>query len=311
VRALVTGGSGFIGSHLADRLIVAGHEVRVLDNFATGRRENLAHRSGEFELIEGDLQSYERVHTAVRDCEVVFHQGALPSVPRSVQDPLTSNATNVVGTLNVLLAARDAGVRRVVFASSSSVYGKSPTLPKREDMRPLPISPYAVAKLACEGYCRSFSDVYGLETVALRYFNVFGPRQDPLSQYSAVIPRFITALRNGVAPTIFGDGEQSRDFTYVDNVVDANLLAADSANGVGEVFNIACGDRISLNRLVGHLRDMLGTDVEPAHADPRPGDIAHSHADIGRAAEVLGYRLNVGFEDGLRRTIESLAAAET
>src|SRR5689334_16117045 len=226
MRALITGGGGFIGSHIAERLLRDGHDVRVLDNFATGRRENLLDLGGEVELVEGDIQSYERAHTAVKDCEIVFHQAALPSVPRSVQDPLTSNAANVIGTLNILLAARDSGVRRVVYASSSSVYGANPALPKDETLPTLPISPYAVAKLAGEGYCRSFSEVYGLETVALRYFNVFGTRQDPNSQYSAVIPRFITRLLDGRAPVIFGDGEQSRDFTPVENVVEANLLAA-------------------------------------------------------------------------------------
>jgi UDP-glucose 4-epimerase len=307
MRTLVTGGGGFIGSHLTHRLVADGHEVRVLDNFATGRRGNLLPLADDMELVEGDLQSYERVHNAVRDCDVVFHQGALPSVPRSVQDPLTSNATNVIGTLNVLLAARDAEVRRVVFASSSSVYGKNPELPKREDLTPLPISPYAVAKLACEGYCRSFSDVYDLETVSLRYFNVFGPRQDPLSQYAAVIPRFMTSLLEGRPPTVFGDGEQSRDFTYVENVVEANLLAAASEDGVGETFNIACGQRVTLNELVDQLRRLTGADVEIRYEPPRPGDVKHSQADIARAGRVLGYRPAVGFEEGLSRTLASLA----
>jgi UDP-glucose 4-epimerase len=228
MRVLVTGGGGFIGSHLVEALLEDGHEVRVLDNFATGRRENLLDLGTSFELVEGDIQSYERVHNAVRGCDVVLHQAAMPSVPRSVQDPLTSNASNVIGTLNVLLAARDSGVRRVVFASSSSVYGASEELPKRESQIPLPISPYAVAKLASEGYCRSFHAIYGLETVALRYFNVFGPRQDPLSQYAAVIPNFLTAILNGSQPLIFGDGTQTRDFTYISNVIDANRLAMTS-----------------------------------------------------------------------------------
>ena len=306
MRALVTGGGGFIGSHLTQRLVRDGHDVRVLDNFATGRRENLIELADDIELIEGDLQSYERVHNAVRDCELVFHQGALPSVPRSVQDPLTSNATNVLGTLNVLLAARDAGVRRVVFASSSSVYGKNPELPKREDQIPLPFSPYAVAKLACEGYCRSFSEVYGLETVSLRYFNVFGPRQDPLSQYAAVVPRFITLMHEGRPPQVFGDGEQSRDFTYIDNVIEANLLAADSTGGVGEAFNIACGERVTLNELLQRLRELMGREIEPVYNDPRPGEVRDSLADIGRARELLGYRPAVHLAEGLRRTAESL-----
>lgn len=302
MRALVTGGGGFIGSHLVERLLADGHDVRVLDNFATGRRENLLGLDGEFELVEGDLQSYERAHTAVRGCEVVFHQAALPSVPRSVQDPLTSNASNVIGTLNVLLAARDSGVRRVVYASSSSVYGENPAMPKREDMPTLPIAPYAVAKLAGEGYCRAFSRVYEIETVALRYFNVFGPRQDPLSQYAAVIPNFITAILTDSSPVIFGDGEQSRDFTYIDNVVDANLLAADADGVAGETFNVACGEHITLNRMLADLGEISGREVEATHLDPRPGDIRHSLADISRARELLGYDLRVEFAEGLRRT---------
>ncbi|HET7590134.1 MAG TPA: SDR family oxidoreductase [Solirubrobacterales bacterium] len=304
MRVLVTGGAGFIGSHLAHRLLADGNEVRVLDNFSTGNRANLTPLDGEVEIVEGDIQSYERVHNAVRDCEVVFHEAALPSVPRSIQDPLTSNAANVIGTLNLLLASRDSGVRRVVFASSSSIYGADPTLPKREDLAPQPISPYAVAKLASEGYCRSFSRVYALETVALRYFNVFGPRQDPLSQYAAVIPKFITALLEGRPPIVFGDGEQSRDFTYIDNVVDANLLAG-SAEGVsGMTFNVACGERISLNRLLDDLREITGVDLQANYLDPRPGDVLHSLADISQAREQLGYEPAVSFGDGLRRTVE-------
>jgi len=299
---LVTGGGGFIGSNLVERLLRGGARVRVLDNFATGRRENLIDVLGDIELIEGDIQSYERVHNAVRGCEVVFHLAALPSVPRSIQDPLTSNASNVIGTLNVLLAARDEGVRRVVYASSSSVYGANRELPKREEMPAVPIAPYAVAKLAAENYCRSFSEVYGLETVSLRYFNVFGPRQDPLSQYAAVIPNFITALMRGEPPVIYGDGEQSRDFTYVENAVEANLLAADAPNVRGQVFNIACGERISLNELVTELRSLTGRDLEPVHEPARPGDIRHSLADISRAREALGYEVNVDVREGLART---------
>src|SRR3954454_9528958 len=277
---LVTGGGGFIGSHLAERLCRDGHRVRVLDNFATGRRESLIPLLDEIELIEGDIQSYERVHTAVKGCEVVFHLAALPSVPRSVQDPLTSNASNVTGTLNVLLTARDEEVRRVIAASSSSVYGANPELPKREDMATVPIAPYAVSKLAAENYCRSFFNVYGLETVALRYFNVFGPRQDPLSQYAAVIPRFITAILDGQQPVIHGDGEQSRDFTYIDNAVEANLLAASAPDIAGETFNIACGDRISLNDLIAELEAITGEQITPVHDEARPGDVRHSLADI-------------------------------
>jgi len=276
----------------------------VLDNFATGRRENLTDFADAIELVEGDIQSYERVHTAVQGVDIVFHQAALPSVPRSVQDPLTSNASNVLGTLNVLLCARDSGVRRVVSASSSSVYGKSEALPKTEGLTPLPISPYAVAKLASEGYCRSFHEVYGLETVALRYFNVFGPRQDPLSQYAAVIPNFIEAALSGTAPTVHGDGEQSRDFTFVANVVDANVLAMDAAGVAGQAINVACGQRYSLNDLIAELRDIVGCDVTAVHEAPRMGDVPHSQADITLARRLLGYEPAVGLRAGLERTVE-------
>lgn len=303
-RILVTGGAGFIGSHLALRLLGQGHEVRVLDNFATGRRSNLGDAVGELELIEGDIQSYERCSKAIRGCEVVFHQAALPSVPRSVQDPLTSNATNVVGTLNVLLAARDHEVRRVVCASSSSVYGSSAgTAAKQESQPTLPISPYATAKLAGEGYARSFHEVYGLETVALRYFNVFGPRQDPASQYAAVVPNFITALLAGQQPLIFGDGEQSRDFTYVENVIQANLLAMDARGVAGNAYNVACGERVTLRRLVTELCDLLDSSIEPSFADPRPGDVRHSLADLSLARAELGYEPGVGLREGLEHTI--------
>lgn len=276
----------------------------MLDNFSTGARANLAELGDAVELVEGDIQSYERAHNAVQGCELVFHQAALPSVPRSIQDPLTSHAVNVIGTLNLLLAARDSGVRRVVFASSSSIYGADKTLPKSEDRAPMPISPYAVAKLASEGFCRSFSEVYGLETVGLRYFNVFGPGQDPLSQYAAVIPRFITALLDGEAPVVYGDGEQSRDFTYIDNVVEANLLAAEAGDVSGRTFNIACGDRISLNHLLEQLRGIIETDVEANYLESRPGDVRHSLADISAAREQLGYDPAISFDEGLRRTVE-------
>jgi nucleoside-diphosphate-sugar epimerase len=302
--ALVTGGGGFLGSHLVERLLAEGHRVRVLDNFATGRRENLIPLLGEVELIEGDIQSYERVHNAVRGCEVVFHLAALPSVPRSVQDPLTSNASNVTGTLNLLLAARDEEVRRVVFASSSSIYGANRELPKREEMPALPIAPYAVGKQAAEGYCRAFFEVYGLETVALRYFNVFGPRQDPLSQYAAVIPRFITAFLDGRAPTVYGDGEQSRDFTYIDNAVAATILAGAAPGVGGEMFNVACGERITLNELLEELRRLTGSEIEALYEESRPGDVPHSLADISRARERLGYVPAVDARTGLAKTLE-------
>jgi UDP-glucose 4-epimerase len=304
MRVLVTGGGGFIGSHLAARLVADGHDVRVLDNFATGRRSNIDAIGGDVELIEGDIQSYERAHNAVRGCEIVFHQAALPSVPRSIQDPLTSNATNVIGTLNILLAARDEGVRRVICASSSSVYGANPTLPKQEDMATMPISPYATAKLAGEGYCRSFGVGYGLQTVALRYFNVFGARQDPTSQYAAVIPNFITALLDGTPLTIFGDGEQSRDFTYVDNVVQANLLAVDAPDVSGRVFNIAYGQKVTLNELVTELQELIGTEAEINYRPRRPGDVPHSLASLERARTELGYEPRIDLREGLTRTIE-------
>lgn len=301
---LVTGGGGFIGSHLANRLRDDGHNVRILDNFATGSRENVRHLLDDVELIEGDMQSYERAHNAVRGCDVVFHQAALPSVPRSIQDPLTSNASNVIGTLNLLLAARDEGVRRFVFASSSSVYGANPQLPKVETMATLPISPYAVAKQAAEGYCRAFHEVYGLETVALRYFNVFGPRQDPLSQYAAVIPKFITSFLEDRPPIVYGDGEQSRDFTFIDNTVDANIRAASVDGVAGRAFNIACGERISLNDLLSKLRELTGSDLSAQYLDPRPGDIPHSLADISAAREILGFDPQVDLMEGLARTVE-------
>jgi len=306
MRVLVTGGGGFIGSHLAGRLAALGHRVRILDNFATGRRSNVVALDADVDLIEGDIQSYERVHNAIAGCDLVFHQAALPSVPRSVADPLTSNATNVIGTLNVLLAARDAGVRRVVFASSSSVYGTSHELPKREDMAPMPVSPYAVAKLASEGYCRSFGEVYGLETVALRYFNVFGPRQDPRSQYAAVVPNFITSLLTGERPTIFGDGEQSRDFTFVENVVQANLLAMEADVAPGRVYNVACGERVSLNQLFSVLRELADSGVEPVYAAPRAGDVRHSLADLTASRRDLGYEPTVDLREGLRRSVGDL-----
>lgn len=306
MRVLVTGGGGFIGSNLTDRLLAEGHEVRILDSFATGQRENLAHVP-DAEVVEGDIQSYERAHHATRGCEVVFHQAALPSVPRSVQDPLTSHAVNATGTLNVLLAARDNGARRVVYASSSSVYGANPDLPKREDMPVAPISPYAVGKHTGEAYCRAFSHVYGLECVSLRYFNVFGPRQNSQSQYAAVIPKFIEALLAGRQPTIFGDGGQSRDFTYVENVVEANLHAMVAERAVGGVFNIACGERISLNQLVSRLRELLDVETTSIHRDPRPGDVRHSQADISLARDVLGYNPLVSFDEGLHSAIGHLA----
>jgi UDP-glucose 4-epimerase len=304
MRFLVTGGAGFIGSNIVEELLRRGEPVRVLDNFRTGKRENLAAFQERIELVEGDLQDLPTVRRAVEGVDCVLHQAAIPSVPRSVDDPLESNSVNVTGTLNLLVAARDAAVKRVVFASSCALYGDDPTLPKREDMLPWPKSPYAVSKLAGEHYCRAFSEVYGLETVALRYFNVFGPRQDPASDYAAAIPLFITRLLRGQAPTVHGDGLQSRDFIYVANVVHANLLAATAPNVAGRVFNVACGERYTLLDLIGILNDILGTHIAPIHDDPRPGDVRHSQADVTGARQALGYRTMVDFAEGLRRTVE-------
>lgn len=302
---LVTGGAGFIGSNLVRALLERGDTVRVLDNFSTGNRRNLD--GLDVTVVEGELRSYERVHHAVRGVEVVFHLGALGSVPRSVQDPLTTNAVNVDGTLNVLLAARDEGVRRVVFASSSSVYGSTGDLPRTEMMPVDPISPYGTAKLAAERYCVSFSRVYhSFETVVLRYFNVFGPRQDPRSQYAAVVPLFISSIAAGEPVTIHGDGEQSRDFTYVSNVVDANLAAAEAADANGRIFNIAAGSPESVNTLAETVGRLLRKPVEIHYAEPRAGDIRDSWAAVHEAEDALGWRPTVGFEDGLMLTVEAL-----
>ena len=304
-RVLVTGGGGFIGSNLVRGLLERGDEVRVLDNFSTGNRANLDDL--DVQVVEGELRSYERVHAAVRGVETVFHLGALGSVPRSVQDPLTSSAVNIEGTLNVLLAARDEGVRRVVYSSSSSVYGTRRELPVPESSPPDPISPYGVAKLAAERYCISFSRVYdSFETVVLRYFNVFGPRQSPFSQYAAVVPLFVTAIAEGRPITIHGDGGQSRDFTYVTNVVDATMLAAEAAEANGRIFNVAAGSPGSVNDVADTIGRILGKPVEKEFLPPRPGDIRDSWADITAAREVLGFEPTVGLEEGLRRTVEAL-----
>jgi UDP-glucose 4-epimerase len=305
VKVLVTGGAGFIGSNLVRHLVERGDDVRVLDNFSTGSRGNLGQL--DVEIVEGELRSYERVHNAVRGTEIVFHLGALGSVPRSVQDPLTSNAVNVEGTLNAMLAARDEGVRRVVFSSSSSVYGSKRELPVNESLATDPISPYGVAKLAAERYCVSFSRVYeSLETVVLRYFNVFGPRQSPLSQYAAMVPLFITAIAAGEPVTIFGDGDQSRDFTYVANVIDATIRAAGADGANGRIFNIAAGSPASVNAVADAIGRILDRPVERCFAPPRPGEIRDSWADVTAAKETLGYEPTVDLEEGLSRTIEHL-----
>jgi UDP-glucose 4-epimerase len=303
-KVLVTGGGGFIGSNLVRALLARGGDVRVLDNFATGNRANLADVWDEIELVEGDLRSYERVHAATRGVELVFHQGALPSVPRSVQDPLTTSAVNVEGTLNVLLAARDEGVRRVVAASSSSVYGNSGALPRVESSPPDPESPYGVAKLAAERYCVAFSRVYEMETVVLRYFNVFGPRQDPTSQYAAVVPKFINAVAAGEALRIDGDGHQSRDFTFVENVVEGNLLAAGAPGASGAVLNIATGDQTTVLELAETIGDLVGRDVEKEFLPPRAGDVRHSWAAVGEARRVIGFEPRVSLRDGLQRAVD-------
>jgi len=300
---LVTGGAGFIGSNIVRELVTRGETVRVLDNFSTGRRENLAGVRDDIELIVGDLRDLDACRRAVKSVDYVLHEGAIPSVQRSVDDPFTSNDANVNGTLNLLIAARGAGVRRMVYASSSSVYGDSPTLPKHEDMLPCPKSPYAVSKLSAEYYCQVFTEVYSLETVSLRYFNVFGPCQDPTSQYSAVIPLFVTAMLAGKSPVVYGDGLQSRDFTYVSNNVEANLLATTAPGIAGQVFNVACGKRFTLLELIAMLNDILGTHIEPVFAAPRPGDVKHSLADIRHARERMGYTVDVDFETGLERTV--------
>lgn len=306
-RYLVTGGAGFIGSHIVERLLALGESVVVLDDLSTGRRENLAPWLDSITFVEGDIRDLDRVWNSCIGADYVLHQAALPSVPRSVQDPIASNEANVRGTLNVLVAARKAGVKRVVYAGSSSVYGDTPVLPKHEDMPARPLSPYAVSKHTGELYCQVFARIYGLETVVLRYFNVFGPRQDPNSHYAAVIPKFVTAFQQGVAPVIFGDGEQSRDFTYVANVVEANLLACRAEHAAGEVFNIACGRRTSLNELVCALQQFIGSQVGAVHEAARPGDVKHSLADIGKAQRLLGYSPAVSLEEGLRRTCEHYA----
>ena len=304
---LVTGGAGFIGCNIARAALDKGMRVRILDNFSTGHWHNLRDIRDDIEVVEGDLRSYHIVRKAMEGIEVVFHQGALPSVPRSIADPITSNEVNVQGTLNILHAALDSGCRRAVFASSSSIYGNAPEEVKSENLHVRPLSPYAVSKLAGEKYFQVFHHIYGLETVAVRYFNVFGPYQDPDSPYSAVIPLFVRAILAGEPPVIDGDGEQSRDFTYVDNVVHANLLAADAPDAPGYVINVACNDSITVNHLASEIARLLGReDIVPVYGPSRPGDVKHSCADISLAKKLLGYEPVVSFEEGLARTVEFL-----
>jgi nucleoside-diphosphate-sugar epimerase len=311
---LVTGGAGFIGSNIVRALLNRGDKVRVLDDFSTGRRENLnlpasLHNvAANLEVLEGDIADLPTCHKATQGIEYVLHQAAIPSVPRSVALPIESNRANIDGTLNLLVAARDADVKRLVFASSSAVYGNAPGFPRKETIPPAPLSPYAVQKLTDEHYLRLFYELYGLETVSLRYFNVFGPHQDPDSEYAAVIPRFIKAFLRSARPTVYGDGEQSRDFTYVDNVVHGNLLAVEAQNAPGKVMNLACGGQLTLNQLLALLREITGSDVEAVYTDPRPGDVRHSWADIALSEQVLNYKTQVPLEEGLRRAVDYFGA---
>ena len=301
---VVTGGGGFIGSHIVEELLRRNETVKVIDNFSTGKRENVVHFAGRAEVVEADIPETNNLVDLLKGADYVIHQAAIPSVPKSMIDPIKSHRANVNGTLKLLVASRDAGVKRVVYASSSSLYGDSPTLPKHEGMMPNPLSPYGAQKLFGEIYCQVFTRAYGLETVSLRYFNVFGPRQDATSQYSGVLALFIPAVLQDKNPTIYGDGEQSRDFTYVKNVAEANLLACTVPGVAGQVFNVACGDRITVNSMLQQINKITGKDITPFYAEPRAGDIKHSQADITRAKEDLGYQPNVTFEEGLRHTIE-------
>jgi nucleoside-diphosphate-sugar epimerase len=300
---VVTGGAGFIGSHIVEELLRRNETVKVIDNFSTGKREN-TDPFQKAEVIETDISNSPNLAQILKGVDFVIHQAAIPSVPKSIIDPVKSHQANVNGTLQLLIAARDAGVKRVVYASSSSLYGDSPTLPKHEGMIPNPLSPYGAQKLFAEMYCQVFTKAYGVETVSLRYFNVFGPRQDATSQYSGVLALFIPAVLEGRRPTIHGDGEQSRDFTYVKNVVEANLLACKASGVAGQVFNVACGDRITVNSMLQQINQITGKDIAPVHGDARPGDIKHSQADITRARNLLGYAPKISFEEGLRHTIE-------
>jgi nucleoside-diphosphate-sugar epimerase len=302
---LVTGGAGFIGSNIAAALASKGARVRIIDNLSTGYAENLEDINGSIDFVEASVADEDALHSVLEDVELVFHEAAIPSVPRSVKDPRSTHAASVDATFQLLLACRERRVKRVIYAASSSAYGDQPVLPKREDMLPDPLSPYAVAKLVGEYYCQVFTRVYGLETISLRYFNVFGPRQDPSSQYSGVISRFISALLRDQRPVIYGTGEQSRDFTYIDNVVDANLKAAETNRGIGSIINVANGQRISLNQLLSEVKELTGkTDLEAEYQKPRAGDVMHSLADISRARELLGFEPRVDLREGLQLTID-------
>ena len=303
-KFLVTGGAGFIGSNICSRLVSEGCFVRVVDNLSTGKKSNLEAIIDKIEFIEADMGDEEVARAAMKDIDVVLHEGALPSVPKSVDDPVATHKHCVDATFTLLMAARDAGIKRFVYAASSSAYGDTPTLPKIETMATHPLSPYAAAKLFGEYYCSVFYNVFGLETISLRYFNVFGPRQDPTSQYAAAIPAFVMAILKDESPTIYGDGEQSRDFTYIDNVVEANLLAARAKKTSGEVVNSACGQSVTVNEIIGMINGIVGKDVKPKYEDSRVGDVKHSHADIGLAERVIGYKPIVKFEDGLKLAID-------
>lgn len=302
-KYLVTGGAGFIGSHITEELVRRGESVRVLDNFLTGKKENLTPFLADIDLIEGDIRDFSQCQKAVEGIDYVLHQAALPSVPRSVSDPITSNEINITGTLNMLFASKEEGIKSFVFASSSAVYGDDQRLPKKEGNEGSPLSPYALGKLTGEHYCRIFSQLYKFNTVSLRYFNIFGPRQDPFSQYAAAIPNFVTKILKNEKPIIYGDGEQSRDFIYVSNVVEANLLASQAQNVSGEVFNIACGSRTTVNILVDEIKTVLGKNIPSNFTDPRPGDVRHSHADISKATKRLNYNPLITFSEGLKKTI--------
>ena len=303
-KFLVTGGAGFIGSNICKKLVSEGCFVRVVDNLLTGKKSNFSGIIDKIEFIEADMGDENIARSAVKDIDVVLHEGALPSVPRSVDDPAASHRHCVDATFTLLLAARDAGVKRFVYAASSSAYGDTPSLPKVETMPPSPLSPYAVAKLVGEYYCSVFARVFGLETISLRYFNVFGPNQDPKSQYAAAIPAFVTTILKDLPPTIYGDGQQSRDFTYVDNVVEANLLAARVNKTNGEVINVACGQAVTVNEIIDMINKSLGKNVKPIYTDPRPGDVKHSLADITAAQNLIGYKPVISFEQGLQKAID-------